>query len=435
MDDKSKNVLALGIVLVLVALSWWAFWPLDKKISQGLDLKGGLSVILTAEPAPGQPLTEDMMNRAETILTERVNALGVSEASVQRSGADALLVQIPGIKDSREALKMLGSTGRLDFVDARSITATDVVALEYGAVLPEGAYPESAIIVTGANVKTAGVTVDQSNRPAVSLDFDKQGADAWSKYTTANVGQTVVITLDGVVQSVATIREPITDGQTMISGSFTAEEAKRLAAVLQAGALPVKLTPSSTQVVGPTLGQESLKQGLVAGLAGFGLVALFMLAYYRGFGVLSWFSLASYLSVLFGVIAMLSRAGAYALSLPGVAGLVLTVGLAADSSILIFERFKEEVRMGKTYRSAAKSGTRHALITSLNADLVTLVSAVVIFMVAIGPVKGFALTLALGIACDLFVAFLFTRSAVILLAESVVPKAPGLFGVKGGQDV
>ncbi|GAV31545.1 MAG: protein translocase subunit SecD [Coriobacteriia bacterium] len=433
MDDKSKNVLALGIVVVLVALSWWAFWPLDKKISQGLDLKGGLSVILTAEPAPGQPLTEDMMNRAETILTERVNALGVSEASVQRSGADALLVQIPGIKDSREALKTLGSTGRLDFVDARSITTTSV-ALEYGAVLPEGAYPESAIIVTGANVKTAGVTVDQSNRPAVSLDFDKQGADAWAKYTTANVGQTIVITLDGVVQSVATIREPITDGRTMISGSFTADEAKRLAAVLQAGALPVKLTPSSTQVVGPTLGQESLKQGLVAGLAGFGLVALFMFAYYRGFGVLSWFSLGAYLSLLFGIIALLSRAGAYALSLPGVAGLVLTVGVAADSSILIFERFKEEVRMGKTFRSAAKSGTRHALITSLNADLVTLVSAIVIFIFAIGPVKGFALTLALGIMCDLFVAFMFTRSVVVLLAESVVSKAPGLFGVKGGQD-
>lgn len=432
MDDKTKNVLAIGIVVVLVALSWWAVWPLDKKINQGLDLKGGLSVILTAEPAPGQPLTEEMMDRAETILTERVNALGVSEASVQRSGADALLVQIPGIKDSREALKALGSTGQLEFIDARSITTT--LALDYGVLLPEGSYPATAAIVTGANVKTAGVTVDQSNRPAVSLDFDTPGAEAWSKYTSANVGQTIVIVLDGVVQSVATIREPITDGKTMISGTFTAEEAKRLAAVLQAGALPVKLVPSSTQVVGPTLGQESLKQGLLAGLAGFGLVALFMLAYYRGFGLLSWFSLGAYLSILFGVIALLSRAGAFALSLPGVAGLVLTVGLAADSSILIFERFKEEVRMGKTHRSAAKSGTRHALITSLNADLVTLVSAIVIFIFAIGPVKGFALTLALGIFCDLFVAFMFTRSVVVLLAESVVPKAPGLFGVKGGQD-
>jgi protein-export membrane protein SecD len=294
-------------------------------------------------------------------------------------------------------------------------------------------YDASSVVVAGSSVKSAGASIDAQNQPAVSVEFDKTGTDAWGAYTTANVGQYVVILLDNVVQSVAQIREPIIDGSTQISGSFDAAEAKRLSAVLQAGALPVELEPSSTQIVGPTLGGESLRQGLLAGLIGLGLVIVFMIVYYRGLGILSLLSLGTYLSLLFGVVALLSRMGAFALTLPGIAGLVLTVGLAADSSILIFERFKEEVRMGKTYRTAAKSGTRHAIGTSLDADLVTFVSAIVLFIVAIGPVKGFALTLMLGIACDLTVAILFTRTAVILLAENVIPKAPWLFGLKGGD--
>ncbi len=431
MDSKTRNVVALVTIVALVAVSWWLFWPLDEKINQGLDIKGGVQVILTASPIGNTQLTEDSMSRTEAILTERVNGLGVSEASVQRQGNDSLLVQLPGIKNSEDALDALGSTGRLDFVDMRSINTSE--NLVYGVKLPEGSYDTSGVIVAGSSVKSAGATIDtQSNQPAVSVDFDQEGRDQWGAYTTANVGQYIVILLDNVVQSVAQIREPITDGSTQISGSFSAEEAKRLSAVLQAGALPVDLKPSSTLIVGPTLGGESLRQGLLAGLLGLGLVALFMLVYYRGLGVVSWLSLAVYLSLLFGVVALLSRMGAFALTLPGIAGLVLTVGLAADSSILIFERFKEEVRMGKTYRTAAKSGTRHAIGTSVDADLVTFVSALALFLVAIGPVKGFALMLILGIACDLTVAILFTRTVVVLLAENVIPKAPWLFGLKGG---
>jgi preprotein translocase subunit SecD/SecD/SecF fusion protein len=431
MDPKTRNVVALATIIALVAVSWWLFWPLNTKVTQGLDIKGGVQVILTAKPIGNTALTEEAMSRTETILTERVNGLGVSEASVQRQGNDSLLVQLPGIKNSEDALAALGSTGRLDFVDLRSIVTSE--NLTYGVKVPEGSYDASSVVVAGASVKSAGASIDSQNQPAVSVEFDKAGTDEWGAYTTANVGQYVVILLDNVVQSVAQIREPITDGSTQISGSFDAAEAKRLSAVLQAGALPVELEPSSTQIVGPTLGGESLKQGLLAGLIGLGLVIIFMVVYYRGLGILSLLSLGTYLSLLFGVVALLSRMGAFALTLPGIAGLVLTVGLAADSSILIFERFKEEVRMGKTYRTAAKSGTRHAIGTSLDADLVTFVSAIVLFIVAIGPVKGFALTLMLGIACDLTVAILFTRTAVILLAENVIPKAPWLFGLKGGD--
>ncbi|MDZ4063545.1 MAG: protein translocase subunit SecD, partial [Coriobacteriia bacterium] len=267
----------------------------------------------------------------------------------------------------------------------------------------------------------------------VNVTMDAKGTNTWAEYTTSHVNELVAIVLDGVVQSAPRVNEPITGGQTAISGSFTPEEAKGLKTVLETGALPVTLTFSESRVVGPTLGQDSLKQGVFAALVGLGIVALFMAVYYRGLGVLSWFSLTCFSSIFLGVLALLSHFNLYALSLPGVAGIVLTIGLAADSSILIFERFKEEVRMGKTYRSAAKSGTKHAVLTSLDADLVTLVSAVMLATVAIGPVRGFAITLIIGICIDLTVAFLFTRSVVIVLAESVVAKAPALFGVKGGE--
>jgi len=430
MDPKTRNVVALITIIALVAVSWWLFWPLDKKITQGLDIKGGLSVILTAQPTGTQTLTEDGMDRAETILTERVNALGVSEASVQRQGDRSFLVQIPGIRDSKQALAALGSTGQLVFVDLRSIETSEQLA--YGIKVPAGSYDATAVVLSGANVKTAGTSLDSQNLPAVSLDFDQEGASAWSTYTTENVGQYVVILLDNVVQSVAQIREPIIDGSTQISGSFTPDEAKRLAAVLQAGALPFALEFSESRVVGPTLGQDSLNMGLVAGLIGLALVGVFMIAYYRGLGVVSVLALAIYGALMLGTLAILSAVGAFSVTLPGIAGLILTIGVAADTSILIFERFKEEVELGKVFRSAAKSGVRHAIGTSIDADIVTLVSAIALYWLAIGPVRGFAFTLILGIFLDLVVALLFTGPIVRILAETVAPKMPALFGLKGG---
>ena len=431
MDPKTRNAVALAVIIVLVAVSFWAFWPLNEKITQGLDIKGGLSVILTAKPTGSEVLTEAGMDRAETILTERVNALGVSEATVQRQGDRSFLVQIPSIKDSKQALAALGSTGQLLFLDARSINTT--TQLEYGVIVPEGSYEATGVILTGANVKTAGVTVDSNNRPAVSLDFDPTGTSAWGTFTTANIGQYVVILLDNQVQSVAQIQDAITDGQTLISGTFTPEEAKRLSAVLQAGALPFALEFSESRVVGPTLGQDSLNMGLVAGLIGLALVGVFMVVYYRGFGVVSALALAIYGALMMGTLAVLSAAGAFSVTLPGIAGLILTIGVAADTSILIFERFKEEVEMGKVYRTAAKSGVRHAIGTSIDADIVTLVSAIALYIFAIGPVRGFAFTLILGIVLDLVVALLFTGPVVRILAETWAPKMPALFGLKGGE--
>jgi preprotein translocase subunit SecD/SecD/SecF fusion protein len=368
------------------------------------------------------------MDRAEFIVRNRVDGLGVLEASVQRQGTDSILVQLPGVSDPEQALETLGSTGQLEFVDVVSLTTTEPVGA--GTTLPPGSYEP---FLTGEVVTNAAISVDELGNPSVDVSFNQEGAEVWAEYTTQNVGQQIAIVLDGTVQSAPVVREPILDGNTQISGDFTPEEARQLQTVLESGALPVSLEFSESRVVGPTLGQDSLRAGLIAALVGLGLVALYMALYYRGLGIVSWFTLFIFGSLLLGVLAVLSDLGFFSLSLPGIAGIVLTIGLAADSSILIFERFKEEVRMGKSLRSAAKAGTKHAVWTSLDADLTTFVTALVLYVVAIGPVRGFAFTLMLGVVCDITVMVLFTRTAVILLAESAVARAPWLFGVKGGE--
>lgn len=434
MDQKQKNTISLVVIAVLVIGSWALFFPPDKRITQGLDIQGGLSVILTAQETTSTKVTAAVMDRAELIVNNRVNKLGASEASIQKQGNDSILVQLPGVKNAEEAFQVLGSTGQLEFVDVGSITdSATVTAIQDGeqdVVLVPGTYTP---LMTGEVVTNASVGTDPTtNKITVDVTMNNKGRDTWGAYTTASVGKQVAIVLDGKVQSAPVVNEPITDGRTQISGSFTPEEAKNLKTVLETGALPVTLIFSESRVVGPTLGQDSLRAGILAGLAGLLLVALFMAVVYRGFGVISWLALAVFGSIFMGVLAVLSLLGWFALSLPGIAGIVLTLGLAADTSILMIERFKEEVAMGKTFRSAGRSGTMHAFWTSVAADLVTMVSALVLFLVAVGPVKGFALTLMIGIVVDLLVAGLFTRTLIMLFAESRLTKVPLVFGLKGG---
>ncbi len=431
MDQKQKNILLLAIALLLTLSSWVVLWPPQTKITQGLDLQGGLSVILTAEESTKTPVTASVMDRADLIVKRRVDGLGVREASIARQGNDSLLVQIPGIKNAQEALDVLGSTGQLEFVDVASITdSVTVMAITNGedaVQLKEGTYEP---FMTGEVVKTAAVSQNPSTgQIEVNLTMDTTGAKTWGEYTTTHVGQLVAIVLDGSVQSAPRVNEPITDGQTAISGSFTAATAKQLKTVLETGALPVTLKFSESRVVGPTLGQDSLVRGVLAALVGLAFVALYVLVFYRGLGMLTVGALVVFASLFMGILATMSQFGIFSLTLPGIAGIVLTIGLAADSSILILERFKEEVRMGKTIRSAANSGSRHGMLTSIDADLVTLVSAGALFLVAIGPVRGFALTLMIGITCDIVMMLLFKRPSLMLLAESVIPKAPVFWGV------
>jgi preprotein translocase subunit SecD/SecD/SecF fusion protein len=437
MDPKQQNILLLGLTAVLVTGSWLLFWPPGEKITQGLDIQGGLSVILTAESTT--TVTASEMERAVTIVQNRVDSLGVREASVQQQGNDSILVQVPGIDDPEKALEVLGSTGQLEFVQVSTIDDTATIAAlqtgEDGVQLQDGTYEP---FMTGEVVTNATVSQDPTTgEVVVNVEMDAEGTSIWGAKTTelfpAGVqgqpeGQ-IAIVLDGVVQSAPYVQSAITDGRTQITGNFTADSARQLRTVLQTGALPVSLAFSESRIVGPTLGQESLQQGVYAGLLGLLIVALYLLAFYRGLGLLTFGALVTFASFFLGILALLSRMDLFALTLPGIAGVVLTIGLAADSSILILERFKEEVRMGKTIRSAANSGSRHGIMTSVDADLVSLVSAAVLYLVAIGPVRGFALTLMIGLLCDMVMMLIFKRPALMLLAESIIPKSPRFWGV------
>jgi preprotein translocase subunit SecD/SecD/SecF fusion protein len=399
-------------------------------ITQGLDLRGGLSVILT----PKKKADTIAMQRALVIMNTRVNGLGVSEATVQlENDNQAILVQLPGVRDARAALDIIGQAGQLEFVEVASLPTTLQAQVQDGFKMPSGSYKAfmTGDVLTSANAKAS----TNPARPGyeVSVSMNASGTAIWAEVTTRSfpTQARIAILLDGTVVSAPAVNDAITSGDTAITGNFTAEEARRLAAILESGALPVDLQFSQTEVVGPTLGQDSLFQGITAALVGFAIVAIYLAIYYRGFGILSWVSLGSFAVVYLGVLAVLSSAGQYALSLPGIAGVTLSIGMAADTSILIFERYKEEIAMGRTPRAAAKSGTKHAILTSLDADAVTFASAIPLFLFAIGPVKGFALTLMIGIICDLTIAMLFTRPAVILLAEKTIGRMPRFFGVKG----
>lgn len=400
-------------------------------ITQGLDLRGGVSVILT----PKKTADAAAMQRALTIINNRVNGLGVSEATVQLENENqAILVQLPGVKDAQAALKALGSTGQLEFVEVASLPATLQAQIEDGFTLTPGTYTP---FMTGGVIQTAGATASRDPlKPGfvVTMTFNSAGMKTWADVTTRNAPTQarIAILLDRSVVSAPAVQEPITGGQTEISGTFTAEQARTLAAILQSGALPVDLQFSQTEVVGPTLGQDALQQGAFAALVGILIVGIYFVLYYRGFGLLTWVALAAFAVLYLGVLATMSRAGQFALSLPGMAGIVLSIGMAADTSVLIYERFQEEVEMGRTFRTAAKDGARHAILTSLDADAVTFASAVPLFIFAIGSVRGFALTLMIGLVCDLTVAILFTIPMVRILAETVIPKVPAFFGVKGG---
>jgi len=400
-------------------------------ITQGLDLRGGLSVILT----PKKPADAVAMQRALVIMNTRVNGLGVSEATVQlENDNQAILVQLPGVRDAAGALDVIGQAGQLEFVEVASLPTTLQAEIADGFKMPAGSYKPfmTGEVITTANAKASTNVA----RPGyeVSISMNPVGTKIWADVTTRSfpTQARIAILLDGTVVSAPAVNEAITGGDTSITGNFTADEARKLAMILQSGALPVDLQFSQTMVVGPTLGQDSLHQGVIAALIGLAIVAVYFVVYYRGLGLLNWAALLVFFILYIGVLAAMSRAGQFALSLPGLAGIVLSIGLAADTSVLIFERFAEEIEMGRTYRSAAKSGSLHAIMTSLDADAVSFASAIPLFIFAIGPVKGFALTLMIGLVCDLVAAILFTIPALKILAETLVPKMPGFFGVKGG---
>jgi preprotein translocase subunit SecD len=419
MKPVQRNALMVTITVALLVVSLFLIFPVEKSTRLGLDLEGGMYVVFQAKPAPGTPVTQDAVEQAKYILQQRVDKLGVAEAQIALQGEDNLVVELPGIKDPKKALSVIDKTALLEF---KPVIGTD----------KKGNPILGKTVMTGKYLKNASVGFDSFGKPKVDMTFTEEGAKLFEKITGELVGKQLAIVLDGKVMSAPVVRDKISGGSAEITGDFTIDEAKNLVIVLQTGALPVRLVLQEKQVIGPTLGRESLRQALTAAIAGLVLVALYLFFFYRAMGIIAFLSLTSFGILFWGVIAAINRftPQGWPLNLPAMAGVILMIGVAADSCVLIFERVKEEVRAGKKVNVAADAGFKHSFVTILDADLVTFLVALALAFLGIGPVRGFAVSLAAGIIIDLFVTYLFTQPVLSLLGRTRLFKNPVLLGVR-----
>jgi preprotein translocase subunit SecD len=375
------------------------------------------TITLTPSDAAVAERVRQAVDQSIQIVERRVNELGLVEPTIQREGADRILVQVPGLQDPSRLKEILGKTAKLDFrmVD-QSMSVEQAIATHPPAdaeILDgEGGAKyliEKRVLVSGADLVDAQPGFDQrSSEPVVNFRFNSAGARKFAEATQQNVGRPFAIVLDNKVISAPVIREPILGGSGQISGNFTVQSANDLAILLRAGALPAQLTVIEERTVGPGLGQDSINAGEHAAYVGAALVVFFMLVTYGLFGLFANVAVAVNVAMIFGVLSMLNAT----LTLPGIAGIVLTVGIAVDSNVLIYERIREEVRAGRSAINAIDAGFSRALATILDSNITTFIAAAVLFYIGTGPVRGFAVTLGIGILTSLFTAFTLTRLIV-----------------------
>ena len=379
---------------------------------------GGLVRLTLTEPAIVDRIRQSVEQSIQ-IIERRVNELGTVEPLIQRQGVDQILVQVPGLQDPTRLKELLGKTAKLDFrmVDV-SIPAEQALQgrvppdseILYSATAPKTPnLVEKRVLVSGGDLTDAQPGFDQrTNEPIVSFRFNTSGARKFAQVTQENVGRPFAIILDNQVISAPVIREPILGGSGQISGSFTVESANDLAILLRAGALPAPLTIIEERTVGPGLGQDSIAKGKLSSYVGAAMVIAFMLVTYGLFGLFANIAVAINVAMIFGILSLLNAT----LTLPGIAGIVLTVGIAVDSNVLIYERIREEVRGGRTPINAIDAGFSRALATILDSNITTFIAAAVLFYIGTGPVRGFAVTLGIGIITTVFTAFTLTRLIV-----------------------
>ena len=373
----------------------------------------------------------DAVERTLEVLRGRIDPDGVLEPVITRQGRDRILVQVPGVDDTRVLRSRLGQTAKLSFhlVDQNtSVTAAEAGQLPVGSIIMPGREQpgqnqvlRAEILVTGESLESAAASFDQG-RPVVAFSFDGVGAARFCDVTTENVGRLLAIVLDGVVISAPRINGPICQGSGIITGSFTVFETQELALLLRAGALPVPLTVVEERTVGPTLGADSIEAGRIAAAVSFAAVIIFMVACYGILGAFANVALITNLVLLMGLLSLLQAT----LTLPGIAGIVLTVGMAVDANVLIFERIREEMRHGRTLLNAVESGFKRAMTTILDANITTAVAAFLLFFLGSGPVRGFGATLAIGILTSMFTAMLLTRLLTHLWLARFRPKSLGI---------
>ncbi|AVX21463.1 preprotein translocase subunit SecD [Carboxydocella sporoproducens DSM 16521] len=399
---RKKSLITLVVtVMLLSAVMAGSFGLITKYINLGLDLQGGVHVVLQAKATKETAVTQDAIARTIEVLHRRVNETGVREPVIQPEGRDRIIVELAGLKDPEEAIRLIGKTAVLRFKTADGKT-----------------------VLTGEDLKTAQTGIDPyTNQPEISLTFTSEGARKFAEITTKNVGKPIAIYLDEQLLTNPVVKEPITNGQARITGNRTVEEAENIAKLLRAGALPLDLEFVEKRVVGPTLGSDSLNKSILAGEIGLVAILVFMILFYRLPGLVADFALVVYAFLVLGLLAALNAT----LTLPGIAGFLLSLGMAVDTNIIIYERIKEELRAGKTVRTAIEAGFNRAFTTVLDANVTTLIAAAVLYFLGTASIRGFAVTLALGIVASMFTAISFTRWMLRLIADAGV-KNSKLFG-------
>lgn len=363
--------------------------PWGDAISLGLDLRGGVYTVYQAEDN-GDPDFDTKMESTVSILTSRLTRQGFTEATVTRQGSDRIRVEIPNVSDPNQILTIIGTPAQLYFVD------------ESGNNLMEGSM-----------VKNAQAAQDQDGKPCIAFELTDEGAKIFAEATAANLGKTISITLDGETISRATVNTVIAGGKGEITGNFTADEAKNLATLILSGALPLNLTQLEVSAISATLGVEALDRAIQAGIIGVALVMLFMLFRYRLCGLVADIALTIYIMI---VVLLLALTGAQ-LTLPGVAGIILGIGMAVDANVVIFERIREEVKNGCPIGSAVRKGFSNALSAIIDSNVTTIIAAVVLYAFGTGSVRGFALTLGIGVATSLVTAVFVTHKLLDIFAD------------------
>jgi preprotein translocase subunit SecD len=392
------------------------------------DAGGGLIRLTISQPAMLDRMRKTIEQSIQ-IVERRVNELGTVEPLIQRQGTDRILIQVPGLQDPTRLKEILGRTAKMEFrmvdLSVPPDQATGGRVPADSDLLPSAENPgqnyviKKQVLVSGGDLTDAQPGFDQrSGQPIVSFKFNTAGSRKFAQATTEHVKEPFAIVLDKQVISAPVIQEPITGGQGQISGNFTVQQANDLAILLRAGALPAPLTVVEERTVGPGLGADSIAKGELAAYVGSILVIVFMLITYRLFGVFANIAVAINVAMIFGILSLLNAT----LTLPGIAGIVLTVGIAVDSNVLIYERIREELRGGRTAISAIDAGFKRALSTILDSNITTFIAAAVLFYIGTGPVRGFAVTLGIGIITTVFTAFTLTRLIVAWWVQWKRPK-------------
>ncbi len=400
-----KNIIALIVLLVVVAgSSYFAVPFFQEEINLGLDLQGGVYVLLQAKPTDRAEVTEEAIRGTIEVLRNRIDELGVLEPIIQREGDDRIRIEVAdATQDPESVLALIGQTALLEFKNS-----------------------EGETVITGANLENASAIYDpQTGRPAVQIQLDSEGARLFAQLTRTHQNRQVPIVLDGSVISSPVSTGEITGGRAIITGVGSIEDAARLAGLLRSGALPLELERLEVRSVGPQLGRQSLTRSLYAGGFGLVLVIIFMIFFYRLPGIIATVALNIYLLLVLATMVGLNAV----LTLPGIAGLILTIGMAVDANVIIFERIKEEIRNGKTLRSGVESGFKRALTTIFDSNITTLIVGFILFAFGTGPVRGFALTLVIGVIISIITAVFITRFMLNMVIKSNIIKSTKFFGV------